>query len=252
MVLNLQAVEGAAHGCGTFPTPITGTPFPLPYKTDFSPQYVRFQDFPEFLSDIQGIFRIRLNPFHGTGEQSQVDSQLEPDRQQHSDKIGVEQQVLQQLTTEERAMTYGNGHGQLPMSLLGSKNWTDIAVTAVGRVNGTTADSSSNETLAVYARCGHGFAFAAAGGYVLQLWPASGRWELATGPTHGVVLANGTAVISGWTALQLAMAGTSIRASINGVQVAKVTDSTFANGMAALGSGWHPAYFKSFQVVPAS
>lgn len=162
--LHPQAVEGAARGCGTFPTPITETPFPLPYKTDFSPQYVRFQDFPEFLSDIQGIFRIRANPFSGTEEPSTVDSQLEPHRQQHSDGNRVEQPVLQQLTTEERAMTYGNGYGQLPMSLLGSKNWTDISVTVVGRVNGTAADSSGNETLAVYARCGHGFAFSAAGG----------------------------------------------------------------------------------------
>ena len=86
--------------------------------------------------------------------------------------------------------------------------------------------------------------------YVLQLWPTRGRWELATGPTHDVVLANGTAVISGWTSLQLVTVGTSIRASINGEQVATVTDLTFANGMAALGSGWHPAYFKSFEVAP--
>ena len=88
--------------------------------------------------------------------------------------------------------------------------------------------------------------------YVLQLWPTRGRWELATGPTHEVILANGTAIISGWTTLQLATVGTSIRASINGKQVAKVVDSTYGNGMAALGSGWHPAYFKSFEVVPAS
>ena len=70
---------------------------------------------------------------------------------------------------------------------------------------------------------------------------------------HAAAFCEGLAgILNRWTALQLAMAGTSIRASINGVQVAKVTDSTFANGMAALGSGWHPAYFKSFQVVPAS
>lgn len=67
-----------------------------------------------------------------------------------------------------------------------------------------------------------------------------------------MILANGTAIISGWTTLQLATVGTSIRASINGKQVAKVVDSTYGNGMAALGSGWHPAYFKSFEVVPAS
>lgn len=163
-LLHPQAVEGAARGCGTFPTPITATPFPLPYKTDFSAQYVRFQDFPEFLSDIQGIFRIRGNPFRGTEEQVTVDRHLEPHGQQHSDGDRVEQQVLQQLTTEARAMTYGNGYGQLPMSLLGSKNWTDISVTVVGRVNGIAAENSSNETLAVYARSGHGFAFSASGG----------------------------------------------------------------------------------------
>jgi hypothetical protein len=58
-----HAVEGAARGCGTFPTPITTVQFPQDYHTDFSPSKVRFSDFPEFLSDIQGVFRVHPDPF---------------------------------------------------------------------------------------------------------------------------------------------------------------------------------------------
>ena len=69
-----------------------------------------------------------------------------------------------QLTTDERGMSYGNGHGQLPMSVVGSKNWSNYTVRAVGRTNGTAgAPATAKETLAVYGRCGHGFAFGPAG-----------------------------------------------------------------------------------------
>ena len=85
---------------------------------------MRFDDFPEFLSDIQGVFRIRQDPFSSSDSDSSSSGS-------GSGSAGSQRQVLQQLTTEPRDMSYGNGHGQLPMSLLGSKNWSDYQVTAV-------------------------------------------------------------------------------------------------------------------------
>jgi len=57
-------VEGVAHGCGVVEKSIVAapTPFPFPYSTDFSSSRVRFNDFPEFLSDVQGVFRVGEAP----------------------------------------------------------------------------------------------------------------------------------------------------------------------------------------------
>jgi hypothetical protein len=224
-------------------------------KCRFSQEKVRFDDFPEFLSDIQGVFRIRQDPFSSSDSDSSSSGS-------GTGSAGSQRQVLQQLTTEPRDMSYGNGHGQLPMSLLGSKNWSDYQVTAVGRINATSAAAAAaaaaaaNETVAVYGRCGHGFAFAPAGGYVLQIWPASGKWTLATGTTHEKILSHGTSgsslPMAGWIELSLSMVGTSIRASIGGKVVAAVSDATFSQGMAGLGSGWHPSWFQRFAVAPPS
>lgn len=148
-------------------------------------------------------------------------------------------------------MSYGSGQAQLPMSVLGSKNWSNYKVTTVGRTNGTS--EAVNETIAVYGCCGHGFAFGPAGGYVLQIWPTSGKWILATGSTHEKILAHGVCLASpictDWIELELSMVGTTIKASIGGEPVATVTDATFAQGMAGLGSGWHPSWFQRFAVA---
>ena len=121
---------------------------------------MRFSDFPEFLSDIQGLFRIRTDPFVDQAD----------DRTSLDDTAKQPPQVLSQLTTQVREMSYGNGHGQLPMSVLGNKNWSDYSVRTVGRVN-TTTEQAQKITLALYGRCGHGFAFNAVGGYALQITP---------------------------------------------------------------------------------
>jgi hypothetical protein len=241
-----HAPEGAAKGCGTFAAPITTVGFPESYRTNFSPTNVRFSDFPEFLSDIQGVFRIRADPF---SDQAAERASSDPTR------LLVEpRQVLSQLTTEVREMSYGNGHGQLPMSVLGNKNWSDFSVRTVGRVN-TSGAGAENFTLAVYGRCGHGFAFSAAGGYALQITPATGNWTLSTGNDHEKLLATGICPPASpgchdWIELEVSMAGRTISASVGGKQVAQVTDSTFSKGMAGLGSGWHPAWFRSFAVSP--
>jgi len=63
-----------------------------------------------------------------------------------------------------------------------------------------------------------------------------------------VGLANGTAELSGWTQLELTLAGKTVSAAIDGKTVARVEDGTFADGLAGLGSGWHAGWFSSFAV----
>ena len=48
--------------------------------------------------------------------------------------------------------------------------------------------------------------------------------------------------------LSIETKGTSISASINGVQVASVVDSSSAYGMAAIGSSWTKSWFDQFSV----
>jgi hypothetical protein len=197
----VRAPEKAAVGCSTFPTPITSVAFPMPYNTTFAANKVRFNDFPEFLSDVQGIFRVVPDPFAEIGVDADGDAEVArhmPTRaverqqllrhphhrqpmpfnpRQHPSPLVQPPQVLQQQLTEVRSLDYGNGFGQLPLSLLGSKRWQNYSVAVSARAN----PAAANASVAVVGRTGHGFAFAASGGYVLRVHVGSGKWELSTG-----------------------------------------------------------------------
>lgn len=227
-IRQVHAVEGAGSGCGTFDAPITAVNFPFPYHTDFSPAHVRFDDFPEFLSDMQGIFRVRPDPFGGGA------------------------QVLQQLLTAPRNPALG-GFGQAPLSLLGAKNWSDYTATVQARTNA----SDPAATVAIYARVGHGYAFGGAGGYVFEVAPATGAWSLRTGSEHTAILCNGTLrrppAANQWVELGLTVVANRVAATVSGVAVVSATDpkSRYASGFAGLGGGWHPAWYRDFGVGPA-
>jgi hypothetical protein len=57
-----------------------------------------------------------------------------------------------------------------------------------------------------------------------------------------------------WHTLRISFSGSTIEGSIDGKVVVRREDIGSAAlpqlGMVALGSGWHPAYFGSFSVVP--
>jgi hypothetical protein len=83
---------------------------------------------------------------------------------------------------------------------------------------------------------------------------ADGTWQLARiTPTSTVeVLASGTFTAPApgtWTAVQLAMSGSTLTASVAGSQVAQVTDSTLAHGPAGITDGtWSPVGYRSLAV----
>jgi hypothetical protein len=91
----------------------------------------------------------------------------------------------------------------------------------------------------------------AIGGYCLSVL-ASGAWALTAG---AVTLASGPAPpgppFNPETPhrLLLAMAGPIVTAAVDGVELASVSDTTFASGNAALGSGWHAAAFRNFSIT---
>lgn len=84
--------------------------------------------------------------------------------------------------------------------------------------------------------------------YCLAL-KASGNWTLSTGGAGaGTLLASGS--IPGFTpsaphSLLLNMTGAALAVAVDGVGLASATDSTYSSGMAAIGSGYHPASWGS-------
>jgi hypothetical protein len=100
-------------------------------------------------------------------------------------------------------------------------------------------------------RIGHGYLFGPAGGYVLRL-TAEGVWSLLVGD-RSTVLATGSAGSPRgvWRELRLTMMGSVVSASIDGVEVGRGTDSTWANGLAGVASGFHNASFRAFHVEAA-
>ena len=70
---------------------------------------------------------------------------------------------------------------------------------------------------------------------------------------HGALPSNDfpTAAAVTMRTLSVTMVGSKITASVDGKVVAAVTDTTHLHGMAAVGSGWHLAYFDDFSLAEA-
>ena len=92
---------------------------------------------------------------------------------------------------------------------------------------------------------GSGFSDATPRGYWLALNSAHGQWELHASTN---LLASGatTMVANSWHKLRLAMRGASLRCYVDSALVGRFTNSTYANGLAGIGCGWHGAQFDNF------
>lgn len=195
------------------------THFPFPHVTNFSnwDAAVRFQDFPVYLSDVEGVFRV-------------------------SKDRGVLTQSV--LAPSSRGVPFG----QEPTSVLGDKTWTDYTVTSQVRLQKDVDDSNY---AAVYARFGNGFSFQSGGGYALKLY-ASGAWNITVRHANASesALASGHLVSrASWTELALTVEGSQVSASINGFNVGHASSDEWKHGLAGLGCGYHPADFLSFSVT---
>jgi hypothetical protein len=207
----VRPVEGADNGCGVA-TARLAAPFPFPYGTNFT-EPERFRDFPRYLSDIDGVFRVK-------------------------DEV-LRQQML------EPSSAFG---GVYPTSVLGDKSWADFTVAVDATL---PLDANASDYVSVVARIGHGYLFGPPGGYSLQL-AADRTWRLLVHPTKALpqrLLVSGKVGSGGvWRELRLTVRGTVISASIDGVEVGRGTDGNWSNGLAGLGSGFHNASFRNFRV----
>jgi hypothetical protein len=76
-----------------------------------------------------------------------------------------------------------------------------------------------------------------------------GAWRHAANGPSPVVLASGTVPAASFYRLELAVHGTTLRAALDGIQVASVSDSRYRSGPAGLGAlGYYPVQYGSFSV----
>ena len=225
-IASIAPTEGQGPGCGSVASWSGGEPFPLPYHTAFEPAQVRFRDFPEFMSDVQGVFRVVANPFGETGNA-----------------------LAQNVHASDPHTWAGLGKGVPPTTLFGADTWSDYTVSAVARLAPT---SSPLDNVAVALRMGHNYEFSSIGGYKLSV-SGSGAWclnatgaakSLAAGRIKGDVRAT-------WQQLSLRAQGKTLTAKVNGVTLAQVEDGAWGSGYAGLSSGWHAAWFREASVTPA-
>eukprot|EP01050_Picozoa_sp_SAG11_P001513 SAG11_NODE_65_length_18798_cov_11.881224_12_plen_762_part_00 len=215
-------VEGADSGCGVAKARLAA-PFPLPFSTNFS-ETDRFRDYPKYLSDIDGVYRVVSTTGGGNALRQQM---LEP------------------------SSAFG---GVCPTSVLGDKSWAAVSVVVEATL---PTEANATDYVAVVARIGHGYLFGPPGGYALQL-AANGKWQLLVHPTRSKpqrVLASGSAQASlrgTWHQLRLVVAGSTVTGFIDGSEVGRGIDNVWSNGLVGLGSGFHNASYRYFSVAPVA
>lgn len=199
--------------------PPPAKPFPLPYEDDF--EKVTTGHTPKYLSDQDGAFE--AHPC-----------------------VGRPGQCLEQVITE-KPIPWGPQPD--PFTLAGDAAWTDYSVAADVRF-------LSGAPAAVIGRIDSSDVFEDdkarwPSGYVLRVKP-DGAWELLSSKYKSPVktLASGSIAFSRdqWHQLTLGFQGTQIRGSIDGHDVATVTDDAHSHGMFGLGTEWGHVQFDKLRV----
>jgi hypothetical protein len=195
-------------------------PFPLPYRDDFEAYTTGAT--PKYLCDQGGAFEVSANPGGG---------------------MWLRQQILRQgIDWSEASFAY---------TLTGDEQWNDMEVSADAHFpeGGTGADVTPFAL--VTARCYPGNTWVAFGheqpiGYALILY-ADGQWKLST---LRRTLASGTVPPPGIGRhnLMLRCQGQRITALLDDRVLAEIDDATYRNGLAGIGSSFHPVAFDNFSV----
>jgi hypothetical protein len=216
-VYSLTTTTGQGRGTATA---APAAPFPVPYAENF--ESTPLGKSPKYFADQDGTF-------------------------QASPCNGRQGRCLEQVVNR-KAIAWG-GISPDPLTFLGNADWTDYEVatdslleepgniTLVGRID--DADWFKDEK----AR--------SVSGYVLSV-KQNGEWELnsAKFKSPTVKLASGTVPFSlkTWRHVVLTFKGSTIQASVDGIPLSAVTNTTHARGMAGIGTGWNKAQFDNFSI----
>lgn len=221
--------------------------FPIPYSDDFESQ--RLTMLPRYFSDMAGGFAVRMAP-SGSGR-------------------ALRQEVFSSPSSNKTG--WGNQDSQYPITIIGDWNMRDyetrvrvympanpaivrhvsLGVRAGGLLNpsGCGSDPQSQKErrcVQAYAKTWYDF------GYFFQM-DARGGWIFSAGNRvldKGNISTSTSGLTGRWHEISLAATGDRFRGSWDGVTLFDVTDKTWANGWATLGSGWHEAWFDDFSMVP--
>ncbi|MCM3748703.1 hypothetical protein M3223_15230 [Paenibacillus pasadenensis] len=235
-IYSLTTTTGQQKGAAAHPVPAAQA-FPIPYYEDYK-DYAAGET-PKYTSDVEGVFEI-ADRFGGGGK-------------------ALRQVVAGPMKQWDAWMTprirYGT-HTQF-----GEPGWTDYDLGADVLIESSGKDMYGNETpgtAAIVGRVGtqprQRINDTLITGYKLQV-DQNGSWSLRiTNPlvNSDAVLAAGTVPFSlqSWHQLKMSFCGTNIKASIDGILVASVNDSTYASGLAALASGYNYAQYDKVYVNP--
>lgn len=198
---------------GEYPAPPPDHPFPFPYTDTFQEYLPNSQ--ARYLFDYEGCFESEKKIL-GPGNC---------------------------LTQDATASKSGWGGAYLPLTFLGSPQWSDYtisvnayiehagAVSLHGRI-GTIPGGNANDPP----------------GYTFRI-RSSGDWDLKSGKT---ILDHGTTAFSAdqWHPLGLRFLGSQITGFVGGHAVFTVNDTTYSHGLAGLGSGWNFAQFSDLKIEP--
>ncbi|MGC2510541.1 MAG: hypothetical protein WA430_08230 [Acidobacteriaceae bacterium] len=212
---SLTTTTGQAKGTAT---PPPDKPFPLPYRDDF--ETTALNRAPKYLSDQDGAFEVHPCLY----------------------RIG---RCLEQVIT---AKPIPWSHLSDPWTLAGDESSTDYhlaadvlvsetgPITLLGRI-----DSADSFHEGIYP-----------GGYVFRLQP-DGTWELlsTTDKSAPIVLAHGRIELSTlqWHHVDLGFTGSSIAVSLDGKNLANLTDKAHGHGMFGLGTGWNQGQFDNLSIA---
>jgi Glycosyl hydrolase family 59/Ricin-type beta-trefoil lectin domain-like len=133
-----------------------------------------------------------------------------------------------------------------PYTLLGDLSWTDYTVTS-----DVLLEQSGYVDIMGRVGTQQGFTPANINAYYLRV-TAGGAWSILKNSTSGTVttLTSGTVAAPGtntWHTLALSFQGSTISATIDGIAVGSVTDTSYSSGLGV--SGWQNAQFDNFRIT---
>lgn len=208
------------QGRGTAEPP-AAKPFPLPWQPDFAK--TRLHGTPPFLSDQDGAFEVNTC-------------------------IDRSDRCLEQVITE-KPISWGEILPD-PFTIAGDAGWKDYRVSSdvhlmgkgsamlLGRIDSSNVFSDHKAKLP--------------SGYVFRIG-SDGAWSLLSAeykkPLRTLAQGHFSASKQQWQSLAMDFAGNRISVSLNGKELASVTDTAHTHGMFGIGTEWNHAQFDKIAVT---
>lgn len=234
--------------------------FSLPYSDDFD-QATANDTLARFFADLGGSWAVIVPP---ASSSSALDSdallaQVPTEGLPKKRHAGNTNYVLAQMAPVDPGPNSWHHGDPDPITIIGDLNWTNVRLSASGRIPYGGPSRTPGLPPAYLELCGRIGVFntheatAGNGGVCVRL-NEHGIWRVTDA---GKVVANGTISPPGtstWHAFTLVISeGGHTFATIDGTPLTPTAVQVATGaGMASLGSGWHSAYWDNFSVVPLS